>query len=88
MRKKLLTRNPGCNHVVLRVYLRCFGLYSAANSEGLFMNKGGNAVFDHTPGGSNVLYLDGHVQFLKFPGDFPVIDDEDFLEENGRHGPG
>jgi prepilin-type N-terminal cleavage/methylation domain-containing protein/prepilin-type processing-associated H-X9-DG protein len=28
--------------------------------------------FNHVPGGSNVLYLDGHVKFLKFPGRFPV----------------
>ena len=24
--------------------------------------------FNHVPGGSNVLYLDGHVEFVKFPG--------------------
>ena len=29
--------------------------------------------FNHIPGGSNVLYLDGHVDFQKFPGeDYPV----------------
>ncbi|NLT59551.1 MAG: DUF1559 domain-containing protein [Candidatus Hydrogenedentes bacterium] len=28
--------------------------------------------FNHVPGGSNVLYLDGHVEFVRFPGDFPV----------------
>jgi prepilin-type N-terminal cleavage/methylation domain-containing protein/prepilin-type processing-associated H-X9-DG protein len=29
--------------------------------------------FSHIPGGSNVLYLDGHVEFLKYPGlDFPT----------------
>ena len=30
------------------------------------------AEFNHVPGGSNVLYMDGHVEFVKFPGDFPV----------------
>lgn len=30
------------------------------------------ANFNHIPGGSNVLYMDGHVDFLRFPGDFPV----------------
>jgi len=30
------------------------------------------AEFSHIPGGSNVLYLDGHVEFLRFPGDFPM----------------
>ncbi len=28
--------------------------------------------FNHTPGGCNVLYLDGHVEFLKFPSEWPV----------------
>lgn len=29
--------------------------------------------FNHIPGGANVLYLDGHVDFLKYPGDrFPL----------------
>jgi len=28
--------------------------------------------FNHIPGGENVLYMDGHVEFLKFPGDFPA----------------
>ena len=28
--------------------------------------------FNHIPGGANVLYMDGHVQFQKFPGEFPV----------------
>lgn len=28
--------------------------------------------FSHIPGGANVLYMDGHVEFLKYPSDFPV----------------
>jgi len=28
--------------------------------------------FNHVPGGSNVLYLDGHVDFKRYPSDFPV----------------
>jgi prepilin-type N-terminal cleavage/methylation domain-containing protein/prepilin-type processing-associated H-X9-DG protein len=31
--------------------------------------------FNHIPGGSNVLYLDGHVEFIKYPGLFPVDTD-------------
>jgi len=27
---------------------------------------------NHLPGGSNVLYLDGHVSFVKYPGNWPV----------------
>ena len=28
--------------------------------------------FHHVPGGANVLYLDGHVEFLRYPGDYPI----------------
>ncbi len=27
---------------------------------------------NHVPGGSNVLFMDGHVEFMRYPGDFPV----------------
>lgn len=39
--------------------------------------------FAHVPGGANVLYLDGHVSFVRYPGDrFPV--DEDSARAFGR----
>jgi prepilin-type processing-associated H-X9-DG protein len=28
--------------------------------------------FSHVPGGANVMFLDGHVEFIKYPGRFPV----------------
>jgi prepilin-type N-terminal cleavage/methylation domain-containing protein/prepilin-type processing-associated H-X9-DG protein len=28
--------------------------------------------FPHVPGGGNVLYMDGHVEFLRYPGKYPV----------------
>jgi prepilin-type N-terminal cleavage/methylation domain-containing protein/prepilin-type processing-associated H-X9-DG protein len=33
-------------------------------------------VFNHIPGGSNVLYLDGHVGYVRYPGDYPVRNGE------------
>ena len=27
---------------------------------------------NHVPGGSNVLYMDGHVEFLKYPNKYPL----------------
>lgn len=29
--------------------------------------------FNHVPGGANVLYMDGHVQFVKFPSDEAIV---------------
>ena len=28
--------------------------------------------FNHLPGGSNVLYMDGHAAFVRYPGEHPV----------------
>lgn len=33
----------------------------------------GVARFNHVPGGSNVLYMDGHVEYLKVNSEFPMI---------------
>jgi len=33
---------------------------------------GGNVEFTHAPGGSNVVFLDGHVDFMRYPGKFPM----------------
>ncbi|MBX7257421.1 MAG: DUF1559 domain-containing protein [Candidatus Hydrogenedentes bacterium] len=30
------------------------------------------STMNHVPGGCNVLYMDGHVTFIKYPGDFPI----------------
>lgn len=27
---------------------------------------------NHVPGGSNILYMDGHVEFIRYPGEFPI----------------
>ncbi len=51
-------------------------------------NKAGTAVFNHIPGGSNVLYMDGHAEFIRYPGKFPIMNDDYLLKENGHHGLG
>ena len=38
--------------------------------------------FNHVPGGANVLYLDGHVEFIRFPGEYPVSANWAWLVEN------
>ena len=49
-------------------------------------NTGGGTVFNHVPGGCNVLYMDGHATFIRYPGDYPVVDDEGMLLENSHFG--
>ncbi len=51
-----------------------FGNFTDANA------AAGGIVFNHVPGGCNVLYMDGHVQFTKYTERFPVVDDR---ENNG-----
>lgn len=31
-----------------------------------------NDLFNHLPGGGNVLWMDGHVEFIRYPGKFPL----------------
>jgi len=33
---------------------------------------GGASTFNHVPGGGNCLYMDGHVEFLRWPSEFPA----------------
>ncbi|NLT60718.1 MAG: hypothetical protein GXX88_08745, partial [Candidatus Hydrogenedentes bacterium] len=30
------------------------------------------ADYNHVPGGANVLFMDGHVEFIRYPGEPPV----------------
>lgn len=36
---------------------------------------GGGIVFNHIPGGCNVLHMDGHVDFVRYKTRFPIVDD-------------
>ena len=35
------------------------------------LEPGSGAAYNHVPGGCNVLYMDGHVKFNTYPGEFP-----------------
>jgi len=37
-----------------------------------YQNQGGGWYFNHVPGGANVLYMDGHVEFLRYPTKYPI----------------
>jgi len=39
---------------------------------GIGQGKSVVEAFNHIPGGCNVLFMDGHVEFIKYPGRFPV----------------
>jgi len=36
------------------------------------MQSGNPQFMNHIPGGCNVLYMDGHVAFIRYPGEWPV----------------
>jgi prepilin-type processing-associated H-X9-DG protein len=43
--------------------------------EGDISDPSRNQRFNHIPGGSNVLYMDGHVEFMKYPSEeFPLTE--------------
>ena len=35
-------------------------------------SRDGWSYFNHIPGGSNVLFMDGHVLFLRYPSEWPI----------------
>ncbi|MCC6698656.1 MAG: DUF1559 domain-containing protein [Candidatus Hydrogenedentes bacterium] len=47
-----------------------------ASSEAMVLDPSeygaGTNMYNHIPGGCNVLYMDGHVEFTKYPGKFPA----------------
>ena len=47
---------------------------------------GGMVVFNHVPGGANILYMDGHVEFVRYPTKFPLIDNPRILREISHFG--
>ncbi len=42
------------------------------NIQALGLYGGGVSMYNHVPGGSNVLYMDGHVRFVRYPEEFPI----------------
>lgn len=46
----------------------------------------GGIVFNHLPGGCNVLYMDGHTEFVRFPDRYPVVNDAGVLLETSHFG--
>ena len=51
-------------------------------AQGWFGGAGSIATFNHVPGGSNVLFMDGHVRFIRYNAEYPV----EWLDENDYPG--
>ena len=43
--------------------------------------------YNHLPGGGNVLYMDGHVEFLTYPSEFPIMRMLSSGDDEGWHWP-
>jgi prepilin-type N-terminal cleavage/methylation domain-containing protein/prepilin-type processing-associated H-X9-DG protein len=63
-------------------------LWDAFGSSEYTDNRNGTVNFNHLPGGSNVLYMDGHATFVKYPGEFPITNDDQVVKENSHYGLG
>ena len=53
--------------------------------EGLIGYGGDTSIFNHIPGGSNVLFMDGHVEFIRYDERFPIrwLDLDAYTYPNG-----
>jgi len=65
--------NPACSSAAQSSIAVMFDTYGNPSMSDA---TAGGIVFNHIPGGSNVLYMDGHVEFVKYPAKFPVTDED------------
>ncbi|MDX9971790.1 MAG: prepilin-type N-terminal cleavage/methylation domain-containing protein [FCB group bacterium] len=61
-------------------------MWDAFGSASSAQQTAGMAVFNHVPGGGNVLYMDGHVTYIRYPAGFPYLADERLLRESSHFG--
>jgi len=47
-------------------------LWDSAHAYSMGSGSPAMVEFNHAPGGGNVLYMDGHVEFVRYPGEFPM----------------
>jgi prepilin-type N-terminal cleavage/methylation domain-containing protein/prepilin-type processing-associated H-X9-DG protein len=76
--------NPGSGTTgqsTLAVMWDAWGASTSTTGVGEPGDLGNNAIdrFNHVPGGANVLYMDGHVEFIRYGSEFPVT-----IEYNGE----
>jgi len=54
-------------------------MYDAYGNSQHLGGQMGTIIMNHVPGGSNVLYMDGHVEFVRWGEKFPVARDNDIM---------
>lgn len=63
-------------------------LWDTFGSSAFTDNARGTMIFNHVPGGSNVLFMDGHAEFVRFGSKFPISNDDQLIKENSHYGLG
>ena len=74
--------NPASSSAAQSEIITMFDAYAylEPGTGGFFNYHGDNAAviarFNHIPGGSNVLFMDGHVEFIRYKADHPLVYNE------------
>ncbi len=79
--------NPGAAAIAqseLPVMLDSWSDQGIWNAQG--RQESGVSKFNHVPGGCNVLYMDGHVEFIRYQSKFPVANSYHLGEDVGALG--
>ena len=63
------------------------GMTDSLHVSGSFDSRKIASRFNHAPGGSNILYMDGHVEFIKYPGKYPMTHLMSTLQLGGQASP-
>ena len=66
--------NPGNDEIAQSRFPVCWDIVASNEAQQATGDAGisGVGLYNHVPGGSNVLYMDGHVSFNRYPGKFPA----------------
>lgn len=66
--------NPGNDEIAQSRFPVCWDIVASNEAQQATGDASisGVGLFNHVPGGSNTLYMDGHVSFNRYPGKFPA----------------
>jgi prepilin-type processing-associated H-X9-DG protein len=69
---QLMVTDPAAGPQIEDAASRCAVMWDKVYGLWFFEWSGGMRLVDRLPAGGNVLFLDGHVEFVEFPGEFPM----------------